>query len=471
MRRAGGGPRRPHAGGARALRGGHGDRRQPRPLAERGPRAGFAGQRGGRPRDRRDGQARRVPRCSGTNPDGERPGGTRAQRGGPDAGGRAPGAPNRARRGRDRAPRRRRRSGRRAGGDARRRGAGRGRRDHRRRRHRISGARTRLPRGAGRATRATVLRGIATHDIGSGVAFEAWGRGELVGGAALLAGRSYWFYEAPSARVDPSDPLGAVGAERWPEPTRAQLAATPAEAVLVNRILRLDPLPTWTRGTAALLGDAAHAMEPNLGQGAAQAIEDAESLLVALRGGGELADARPPTRRPPAARSHVPARVLALRTGRPRPARRPAQPGAAAEPRGRATARNGAPAAPPRRSSPCLEQRLRARTLPIASAPTPTTSAAASAVATTGARRAHRRAAPRIRHAQGTAAIRGSGERRRAASAVASTATSKAAERLDRNHRPKKVVSRSSGILRATSGKWARRRARRQTPRLAVKTA
>jgi 2-polyprenyl-6-methoxyphenol hydroxylase-like FAD-dependent oxidoreductase len=47
-------------------------------------------------------------------------------------------------------------------------------------------------------------------------------------------------------------------------------------------------LPTWTRGTAALLGDAAHAMEPNLGQGAAQAIEDAEALLVAMRGGGEL---------------------------------------------------------------------------------------------------------------------------------------------------------------------------------------
>jgi 2-polyprenyl-6-methoxyphenol hydroxylase-like FAD-dependent oxidoreductase len=32
-------------------------------------------------------------------------------------------------------------------------------------------------------------------------------------------------------------------------------------------------------------------MEPNLGQGAAQAIEDAESLLGALRGGGTLAGA------------------------------------------------------------------------------------------------------------------------------------------------------------------------------------
>jgi 2-polyprenyl-6-methoxyphenol hydroxylase-like FAD-dependent oxidoreductase len=137
----------------------------------------------------------------------------------------------------------------------------------------------------------TVIRGIAAHDIGRGAAFEAWGRGEIVGGAALPAGRSYWFYEAPSALVDGQDPLAAVGAERWPAPMAAQLAATAPESVLVNPILRLRALPTWTRGTVALLGDAAHAMEPNLGQGAAQTIEDAEALLVALRCAGEISGA------------------------------------------------------------------------------------------------------------------------------------------------------------------------------------
>jgi 2-polyprenyl-6-methoxyphenol hydroxylase-like FAD-dependent oxidoreductase len=137
----------------------------------------------------------------------------------------------------------------------------------------------------------TVVRGIAEHDIGSGETYETWGRGDLVGGAALPAGRSYWFYEAPAARIDERSPLTSVGPERWPEPTAAQLAATPPEAVLVNRILRLPRLPTWTRGAVALLGDAAHAMEPNLGQGAAQAIEDAEALLVALRARDEPAAA------------------------------------------------------------------------------------------------------------------------------------------------------------------------------------
>jgi 2-polyprenyl-6-methoxyphenol hydroxylase-like FAD-dependent oxidoreductase len=137
----------------------------------------------------------------------------------------------------------------------------------------------------------TVIRGIAAHDIAPGEAYETWGRGELVGGAALPAGRSYWYYEAPTALIDGRDPLTAVDAERWPAPAPAQIAATRPEDVLVNRILRLDALPTWTRGPVALLGDAAHAMEPNLGQGAAQAIEDAEALLIALREGGEPAGA------------------------------------------------------------------------------------------------------------------------------------------------------------------------------------
>jgi 2-polyprenyl-6-methoxyphenol hydroxylase-like FAD-dependent oxidoreductase len=137
----------------------------------------------------------------------------------------------------------------------------------------------------------TVIRGIADHDIGSGEAFEAWGRGELVGGAALPGGRSYWFYEASTTLIDGQDPRVAVGAERWPPPMPAQLAATPPKSVLVNRILRLGVLPTWTRGTVALLGDAAHAMEPNLGQGAAQTIEDAEALLVALRAASDAPSA------------------------------------------------------------------------------------------------------------------------------------------------------------------------------------
>jgi salicylate hydroxylase len=52
------------------------------------------------------------------------------------------------------------------------------------------------------------------------------------------------------------------------------------------------PLASWTKGRLALLGDAAHAMLPHLGQGANQAIEDAVALAVFLKGrtSGEIVD-------------------------------------------------------------------------------------------------------------------------------------------------------------------------------------
>src|SRR5204862_1111559 len=94
-----------------------------------------------------------------------------------------------------------------------------------------------------------------------------------------------WFAvaDAPPGGTD-----GDVGAElrrrfgRWHEPVPAVLDATPADRILRTDIFDREPIPRWHDGRVVLLGDAAHPMTPNLGQGAAQAIEDAGVLAASL---------------------------------------------------------------------------------------------------------------------------------------------------------------------------------------------
>jgi salicylate hydroxylase len=51
-----------------------------------------------------------------------------------------------------------------------------------------------------------------------------------------------------------------------------------------NSVFVRRPLERWAFGRIALLGDAAHAMEPFEAQGAAQAIEDSYALAECLEG-------------------------------------------------------------------------------------------------------------------------------------------------------------------------------------------
>lgn len=60
------------------------------------------------------------------------------------------------------------------------------------------------------------------------------------------------------------------------------IAATPPDACFKWGLIARKPLTRWTVGRATLLGDAAHAMLPFLGQGAGMSIEDAIILARAL---------------------------------------------------------------------------------------------------------------------------------------------------------------------------------------------
>jgi salicylate hydroxylase len=61
-------------------------------------------------------------------------------------------------------------------------------------------------------------------------------------------------------------------------PTWTKEILEQAKGIGLWQLRDLDPLETWTRGRVILIGDAAHAMLPTQGQGASQAIEDAEAL-------------------------------------------------------------------------------------------------------------------------------------------------------------------------------------------------
>ena len=61
-------------------------------------------------------------------------------------------------------------------------------------------------------------------------------------------------------------------------PIPALIDATPEALILRHDIYDRPPLTWWGQGRVTLLGDAAHPMTPNLGQGACQAIEDAVVL-------------------------------------------------------------------------------------------------------------------------------------------------------------------------------------------------
>lgn len=64
----------------------------------------------------------------------------------------------------------------------------------------------------------------------------------------------------------------------WTDMVTDLIKATPEEDVLRRDIFDRPPIFTWTKGHVALLGDSAHAMQPNLGQGGCMAIEDGYQL-------------------------------------------------------------------------------------------------------------------------------------------------------------------------------------------------
>ncbi|CCH35390.1 FAD-dependent monooxygenase [Actinosynnema sp. NPDC047251] len=113
-----------------------------------------------------------------------------------------------------------------------------------------------------------------TVDLPVEVGGETWGRGVKFGLTPQADGRTNW-YAMTGPDADLESTFGT-----WHDPIPQVLAAS--TDVLRHSLDYLPPLPAYFRGNTVLIGDAAHAMTPDLGQGACQAMIDAVTLADCL---------------------------------------------------------------------------------------------------------------------------------------------------------------------------------------------
>jgi 2-polyprenyl-6-methoxyphenol hydroxylase-like FAD-dependent oxidoreductase len=143
-----------------------------------------------------------------------------------------------------------------------------------------------------------IWRGIApvTPGCARGRNSETWGRGRRFGIMPIGQGRVCWY----ATRNGPPDQAGAPETwksglqerfQDWHAPIPALIAATPPGELIHVDARDRHPIRSWGEGCVTLLGDAAHPITPNLGQGAGLAIEDAACLAKCVPHAAGLAAA------------------------------------------------------------------------------------------------------------------------------------------------------------------------------------
>ncbi|KAH8974210.1 hypothetical protein BDL97_01G090000 [Sphagnum fallax] len=155
------------------------------------------------------------------------------------------------------------------------------------------------PRDHGRTIWRAVIDEHLCSDLGLKVgSMLAVGNGRAMFVTNGVHGKLYWAFsvtdESTDGRIKVRSKDSAESKARLRQELKGWdvalniLEATDAELILERRVLDLPVLPEWTCGRFALLGDAAHAVMPWMGQGANLAFEDGFELALQLSSASNL---------------------------------------------------------------------------------------------------------------------------------------------------------------------------------------
>ncbi|GLX17892.1 MULTISPECIES: FAD-dependent oxidoreductase [Streptomyces] len=139
---------------------------------------------------------------------------------------------------------------------------------------------------------------MSPEEIPPGSFLGLFGRGTRFTYYDIAPGVVHWMSVAngPAGGRDqgtPQDTLRMLQARHrgWVDPVARILAATDPDSIIRNDVTERKPDPVWGSGRVTLLGDAAHAVSFNIGQGACLAIEDALVLAEHLTRPGDVTSA------------------------------------------------------------------------------------------------------------------------------------------------------------------------------------
>ncbi|MBV8325220.1 FAD-dependent monooxygenase [Chryseobacterium sp.] len=135
-----------------------------------------------------------------------------------------------------------------------------------------------FPTSSLRDAKQTCWRGVSEMDLPAAYHHElneAWGKGKRFGFVKIGPNKVYW-YALVNENAKEKDLTKSF--RDFHSDIQSIVSQCGDSAIFTSNIADLKPIDCWQQEQVCLVGDAAHATTPNLGQGACQAIEDAYVL-------------------------------------------------------------------------------------------------------------------------------------------------------------------------------------------------